>query len=814
MRILKKTPGIILLLILCIAMSTYNVHAEEKYSGFGDNKYYGKENSSEEDRFSNEDIGDEETGEEDTSKEIAEESSESDPGEISDVTIDEMELSYSYFEGFYEYKLNEASTYATIIAYSGNELEVTIPETLGGCSVYIIGDSAFKNNNTIKKLTIPENVGWIYTNAFENCTELRTLVISGNPNISSKAFANCALLSSVTIDGDASFGDKVFEKCTALTEVTVNGNICGNMGSNTETFYNAGAKNGFTVKFKDGVTKIPAIFQTRATKESGEYARIKEVFISDTVAIIEDSAFCNCYDLCDVHWGSGIVEIGKDAFSSTAITAIVLPATIKELGHNTFENCTALTSVTINGDVKSCYPDAYNVFYNAGVPEGFTVTFGEGVTEIPYGIFGFFSAPITCVRVKEVVIPDTVVTIGSDAFSYCYLLKDVKWGKGIETIGKSAFEATLITDVILTDKIDYIDDYAFRGCTSINSITINGRPAVWNGAFKDCTALESVTINGQSRYGAEVFANCTALKTVTVNSNLSPYGFYDNMFSNAGSEKGFSVSFRDGVTEINEKMFGTDAAKDSGEYARIAEVNIPKSVTSIGNSAFHNCYDLSVVKYKGTKEDFKKITIGENNESLTNARLIVSESVVEIFDDVKENQWYVPAVQYVYDNGIMVGTGNTFGINSPLKREQFAATLYSMAGKPEIAPDAVCTFSDVPKRAGYPRDGIIWAVQNKVAAGNANGTFGVGQSIQRQAVVSMLYKYAQLCGYDLSYNNNSIAGYSDASKVQSWAATAMKWAVYQGFISGKGGNRLDPTGTATRAECAMMIMRLQEKNKK
>lgn len=63
------------------------------------------------------------------------------------------------------------------------------------------------------------------------------------------------------------------------------------------------------------------------------------------------------------------------------------------------------------------------------------------------------------------------------------------------------------------------------------------------------------------------------------------------------------------------------------------------------------------------------------------------ENVTEIFDDVEENKWYVEAVQYVYDNGIMVGTGSTFGVNNPLKREQFAATLYSMAGKPAIAED-------------------------------------------------------------------------------------------------------------------------------
>ena len=103
--------------------------------------------------------------------------------------------------------------------------------------------------------------------------------------------------------------------------------------------------------------------------------------------------------------------------------------------------------------------------------------------------------------------------------------------------------------------------------------------------------------------------------------------------------------------------------------------------------------------------------------------------VSEIFEDVKEDGWYVEAVQYVYDNGIMVGTGSTFGVNNPLKREQFAATLYSMAGKPAIAADAENPFSDVSNTPGYPRDGILWAVQTGVAKGNADGTFGVGKQM-------------------------------------------------------------------------------------
>ena len=160
-------------------------------------------------------------------------------------------------------------------------------------------------------------------------------------------------------------------------------------------------------------------------------------------------------------------------------------------------------------------------------------------------------------------------------------------------------------------------------------------------------------------------------------------------------------------------------------------------------------------------------------------------NVTDIFSDVKEGAWYVSAIQYVYDNGIMVGTGSAFGVNNSLKREQFAATLYSMAGKPVVADDTPIPFSDVSNKTGYPRDAILWAVENGIAAGNADGTFGVGKSIQRQAVASMLYKYAQLCGFDLTTDEKALSDFCDADKVQSWATTSMKWAVTQDIISGK-----------------------------
>ncbi len=184
-------------------------------------------------------------------------------------------------------------------------------------------------------------------------------------------------------------------------------------------------------------------------------------------------------------------------------------------------------------------------------------------------------------------------------------------------------------------------------------------------------------------------------------------------------------------------------------------------------------------------------------------------NVSEIFTDVKDGAWYTSSVQYVYDNGLMVGKGNRFGTTDPIKREEFTQILYSMSGKPEVPDDAPAPFSDVTEKSGYPKNAIVWAKETGVVAGNKDGTFGVGQPIQRQALAQMLYSYASYKKLDLTKDDDASATFRDRDEIASWATDAMNWAVTHGVLSGKGSDKmkakLDPRGIATRAECATMI---------
>ncbi|MBQ6638568.1 MAG: S-layer homology domain-containing protein [Lachnospiraceae bacterium] len=193
-----------------------------------------------------------------------------------------------------------------------------------------------------------------------------------------------------------------------------------------------------------------------------------------------------------------------------------------------------------------------------------------------------------------------------------------------------------------------------------------------------------------------------------------------------------------------------------------------------------------------------------------------SLDVTTVFDDIPSTAWYRNAVQYVYDNGIMAGKGASFKPNDNITREEFTQVLYSIEGKPAITTEN--TYTDV-KNSWYTNS-VLWAKENGIASGKPDGTFGVGKSITRQDMTTMLYSYAKLKGFDVTKDDNAINGYKDTESVQKYAKEAMNWAVTHGIISGKGAKgaskaetRLDPVGKASRAECAAMLRTLIESNK-
>lgn len=142
-----------------------------------------------------------------------------------------------------------------------------------------------------------------------------------------------------------------------------------------------------------------------------------------------------------------------------------------------------------------------------------------------------------------------------------------------------------------------------------------------------------------------------------------------------------------------------------------------------------------------------------------------------------------------------------------MNRAMLATVIYRMAGSPAGA--AKTPFTDVAA-ADWFADAVAWAYENGVVKGMSATSFAPLQEITREQLAVMLLRYAGLCGYDTSARA-SLKDFADAAKVSDYAADAMQWAVANGILNGTDGKRLDPAGSATRAQCAAMLVRFLDK---
>lgn len=172
------------------------------------------------------------------------------------------------------------------------------------------------------------------------------------------------------------------------------------------------------------------------------------------------------------------------------------------------------------------------------------------------------------------------------------------------------------------------------------------------------------------------------------------------------------------------------------------------------------------------------------------------------------DDWFKDDVQYVYEKGLMLGTGEgTFSPYLNTTRGMIVTILYRLEGKP-VASDSR-PFDDVESGKYYEK-AISWAVENHIIEGYGNGKFGPEDDISREQMATILYNYAKFKGYDVS-KMTDLSRFTDSNKISVWASTPLAWANAEGLINGKGDGILDPGGNALRCEVAAILHRFEEK---
>ena len=178
------------------------------------------------------------------------------------------------------------------------------------------------------------------------------------------------------------------------------------------------------------------------------------------------------------------------------------------------------------------------------------------------------------------------------------------------------------------------------------------------------------------------------------------------------------------------------------------------------------------------------------------------------FADVSGSDWFYNDVRYVYEKGIMDGTGaDRFSPNAPLTRAMIVTILYRMAGSPSVSGSS--DFTDVATGKWFAK-AVAWAAANGIVNGYGSGLFGPNDPVTREQLAAILYRYAVYGGMTAVTLEENLGGFADTAQLSAYAIQAMNWAVGQGLINGSGSN-LVPKAQATRAQVAAIIHRYLER---
>lgn len=265
-----------------------------------------------------------------------------------------------------------------------------------------------------------------------------------------------------------------------------------------------------------------------------------------------------------------------------------------------------------------------------------------------------------------------------------------------------------------------------------------------------------------------------------------------------------NVDFRSGVHKVYVDKVTDGKLTVSDDWAKYGQIvyitAVPDYGCTLSSLSVRTATGDSVRVYNAQKADTYYFYMPDQYVSVS--AVFTGKYTSVPFNDVSYGDWYYNAVQFVYSRGIMDGVDYyKFDPNGTITRGMILTMLWRMAGEPFEMP--VTSFTDV-EIGRYYTTAVAWACRNGIADGMGESTFGPNDAITREELVTLLYRYAQYFGH--SCIGTSIEGFADAGSVSSYAYNAMCWAYKAGVVTGTTGSRLNPQGTASRAEAAQMIM--------
>ena len=471
-----------------------------------------------------------------------------------------------------------------LLGYIGEEVDLILPVSFDykGTEIdeYLIHSCAFVERADIKSVQIPKSVLKIESSAFKNCTAIKSLTIPASvEQIDYEAFVGCSSLENINVEE----GNPVFHSA---------GNCIIETESKTLVL---GCKNSIVPK--DG-----------------------------SVTAIGGAAFYGCRGLTSIEIPSSVTSIEREAFRDcVGLTSVTIPASVTIIEHSAFDHCNRLISVTIENNSLLKELDSY-VFYACDSLT--SVTLGENSQIESIG----FRAFAHCHNLTGLQIPDSVISIGAEAFVICDKL--IQKENGVSYIGKWVVDCeNYVTEVSLREDTVGIAEQAFSYCDALTYVEFGENSQltiIGDYAFEDCDNLDGIAIpSSVTSIGEGAFAWCSVLTNVEIPSSVTSIGHdafigCDNLIQvdNGVSYVGkwvvdcetylTEVSLRENTVGIAEQAFsycdaltyvefGENSQLTSiGDYAfsdcyTLTSIKIPSSVISVGDYAFAWCYSLASI---------------------------------------------------------------------------------------------------------------------------------------------------------------------------------------------------------------------------